>query len=114
MRKAATRYTKPKKEGGAYEEGTTATRKGKKMKEKKTEPEGCVVLKVSQEQLEEAIAGLQQLKPIITQQVIAGNKKMGSSKEQTEADVKEMTGHFDTAITAMYMLLNEIYEATEH
>lgn len=57
---------------------------------------------------------MQQLKPIITQQVIAGNKKMGSNKEQTEADVKEMTGHFDTAITAMYMLLNEIYEATEH
>jgi hypothetical protein len=27
MRKAATRYTKPKKEGGAYEEGTTAARK---------------------------------------------------------------------------------------
>lgn len=77
-------------------------------------PEGYVVLKVSQEQLEEAVAGLQQLKPVIAQQVALGNQKMGSSKEQTEADVKEVTEHFDTAITAMYMLLNNFYEGTDH
>lgn len=88
-----------------------------KLKDILAMPEGqesYVVLKVSQEQLEEAVAGLQQLKPIIAQQVALGNQKMGSSKEQTEADVKEVTAHFDTAITAMYMLLNNFYEGADH
>jgi len=76
--------------------------------------EGYIVLQISQEQLEEAVAGLQQLKPIIAQQVALGNQKMGSSKEQTETDVREVTAHFDTAITAMYMLLNNFYEGADH
>ena len=82
------------------------------MKEKKAAQEDYVVLKVSQQQLEEAVEGLQQLKPLIVQQVIKGNQIMRSSKEQTETDVKEVTAHFETAITAMYMLLNSFYEAT--
>lgn len=72
-----------------------------------------VILELSQEQLEEAATGLQQLKPIITQQVILGNQKMKSSKEQTEIDVKEVTANLNTALTAMYILLNNLYEGAE-
>lgn len=86
----------------------------KRRRANQATPERYVVLQVSQEQLEEAVAGLQQLKPIIAQQVALGNQKMGSSKEQTETDVREVTAHFDTAITAMYMLLNNFYEGADH
>lgn len=62
----------------------------------------AVLLKVKKEDLEDSIAGLQQLFPIINQRVIIGNE---NNHKQAEKDSAELKKHFDTAITAMMMLL---------
>ena len=54
---------------------------------------GYVKICVSEEELEDSIAGLSQLKPILQAQVMKGN---GRNRQQ---------GLFDTAIDAMTMLL---------
>ena len=63
---------------------------------------GFVKIGVNQENLEDSIAGLQQLKPILQMQVIRGN---GGNARQAAIDSAEIAKHFDTAITAMTMLL---------
>ena len=63
---------------------------------------GFVKIGVTQEELENSIAGLQQLKPILQMQVIRGN---GGNARQAAIDSAEIAKHFDTAITSMTMLL---------
>ncbi|MCR1842776.1 toxin PIN [Murimonas intestini] len=65
--------------------------------------QGFVKIGVKQEELEESITGLQQLKPILQKQVFAGN---GRNVRQGEEDAKELGKHFDTAIEAMTILLS--------
>lgn len=64
---------------------------------------GYVAISVKQEDLEDSINGLSQLKPILQAQIIKGN---GANKRQAAIDVKELGKHFDTAIDAMTMLLS--------
>lgn len=64
---------------------------------------GYVAIGVKQEDLEDRINGLSQLKPILQAQLIKSN---GSNKRQAAIDVKELGKHFDTAIDAMTMLLS--------
>lgn len=68
---------------------------------------GYVKVGVSKEDLEESIGGLSQLKPILQTQVIKGN---GDNRRQGRADSRELGKHFDTAITAMTMLLTAFQE----
>ena len=63
---------------------------------------GYVKVGVKKEELEESIAGLRQLKPILQAQVIKGN---GINRRQGLIDAAELGKHFDTAIDAMTMLL---------
>lgn len=63
---------------------------------------GLVKIGVSQEDLEDSISGLRELKPILQAQVIKSN---GVNKRQAAIDSRELGRHFDTAITAMMMLL---------
>lgn len=63
---------------------------------------GYVKIGVSQEDLEDSIAGLSRLKPILQAQVIKGN---GSNGRQAAIDCAELGKHFDTAIDSMTMLL---------
>lgn len=63
---------------------------------------GYVKICVSEEELENSIAGLSQLKPILQTQVMEGN---GRNTKQGLIDAAEMGKHFDTAIDAMTMLL---------
>jgi len=63
---------------------------------------GFVKIGVKQEDLEDSINGLQQLKPILQQQVKIGN---GKNIRQGIVDANELGKHFDTAIDAMTMLL---------
>lgn len=65
--------------------------------------EGLVKVGVSQEDLEDSINGLSQLKPILQAQLIKSN---GANKRQAAIDVKELGRHFDTAIDAMTVLLS--------
>lgn len=58
---------------------------------------------LKQEDLEDSINGLSQLKPILQAQLIKSN---GANKRQAAIDVKELGKHFDTAIDAMTMLLS--------
>ena len=64
---------------------------------------GLAKVGVSQEDLEESIAGLRQLKPILQKQVMIGN---GHDTKQGLKDAAELGKHFDTAIDAMCMLLS--------
>lgn len=73
------------------------------MDKEQTQP-GIVVLKVKQEDLLDAMANIEAIKPIMQRQILLGNRKMGSSKEQTAQDVKDFGKHIDTAITAMTMI----------
>ena len=66
---------------------------------------GYVKICVSEEELENSIAGLSQLKPILQTQVI--NTKQGL------IDAAELGKHFDTAIDAMTMLLAGFKEESE-
>lgn len=71
---------------------------------------GLVRVGVKQEDLEESIAGLQQLKPILVERVIRGN---GKNREQGMKDAKELAQHFDTATDAMTILLSGFSEYRE-
>ena len=64
--------------------------------------EDMVLLGVGQEDLIDAINGLEELKPILQQQVQILN---GKAVKQGIEDAKELGKHFDTAITAMQMVL---------
>ena len=69
---------------------------------------GYVKICVSEEELENSIAGLSQLKPILQTQVMNGrNTKQGL------IDAAELGKHFDTAIDAMTMLLAGFKEESE-
>ena len=63
---------------------------------------GYVKICVSEEELENSIAGLSQLKPILQTQVMKGN---GRNTKQGLIDAAELGKHFDAAIDAMTMLL---------
>lgn len=63
---------------------------------------GYVKICVSEEELENSIAGLSQLKPILQTQVMKGNER---NTKQGLIDAAELGKHFDTAIDAMAMLL---------
>lgn len=65
--------------------------------------DGFIKVGVKQEDLENSIAGLTQLKPILQMQVIRSN---GKNKIQAAIDSAELGKHFDTAIDAMTMLLS--------
>ncbi|WP_243128345.1 hypothetical protein [Clostridium chromiireducens] len=60
------------------------------------------VLKISKEDLEEAIPGLESLKPILQKQARIGN---GKDRKQGEIDAAELGKHFDTAINSMVTIL---------
>jgi len=62
-----------------------------------------VAISVKQEDLEDSINGLSQLKPILQARLIKSN---GLNKRQAAIGVKELGKHFDTAIEAMTMLLS--------
>ncbi len=63
---------------------------------------GYVKICVSEEELENSIAGISQLKPILQTKVMKGN---GRNIKQGLIDAAELGKHFDTAIDAMTMLL---------
>lgn len=65
---------------------------------------------VSEEELENSIAGLSQLKPILQAQVM---KENGRNIKQGLIDAAELGKHFDTAIDAMTMLLAVFKEESE-
>lgn len=71
---------------------------------------GYVKICVSEEELENSIAGLSQLKPILQTQVMKGN---GRNIKQGLTDAAELGKHFDTAIDAMTMLLAGFKEESE-
>ena len=79
------------------------------MKTEKLE-NGIVMIGLTKEELEDSIAGLSQLKPILQAQVIKGN---GKNMKQAKIDSEELGSHFETAITAMTMLLAGFEEPTE-
>lgn len=62
-----------------------------------------VKIGVSQEDLEDSINGLSQLKPILQALVIKSN---GADRRQAAIDSTTLGRHFDTAIDAMAMLLS--------
>lgn len=64
--------------------------------------EDMLLLGVGQEDLLDAINGLEQLKPILQKQVKILN---GKDVKQGIEDAKEIGKHFDTAITDMQMVL---------
>jgi hypothetical protein len=57
-----------------------------------------VVLKITMEELEDAIPSMSELKPILQEQVRRLN---GKNKAQGEIDAKELGKHFETAINSM-------------
>lgn len=60
------------------------------------------VLKFSKENLEDSIAGLSGIKPMLQNLVREIN---GRNKKQADFDVKQMEEHFKTAINAMITVL---------
>lgn len=71
---------------------------------------GYVKICVREEELENSIAGLSQLKPILQTQVMKWN---GRNTKQGIIDAAELGKHFDTAIDAMTMLLAGFKEESE-
>lgn len=71
---------------------------------------GYVKICVSEEELENSIAGLSQLKPILQTQVMKGNER---NTKQGLIDAAELGKHFDTAIDAMTMILVGFKEESE-
>lgn len=65
------------------------------------------VLETNKEHLESSIAGLTQLKPLLQKQCLAANLD-----GQGNQDAKELGDHFETAITAMIIVL-ELMEFDE-
>ena len=72
--------------------------------------DGMVVIKISKEELEDSIAGLTELKPIIQRLVMQAN---GKNIKQGMQDVAEVGKHFDTAIETMTSVLAGIEELVE-
>ena len=66
-----------------------------------------VVIGVKKEDLEDSISGLSQLKHFLQRAVIHAN---GNNKKQGLIDSEELGKHFDTAITAMIMMLGGLEE----
>lgn len=64
--------------------------------------DGMVAIKISKEELEDSIAGLTELKPILQRLVIAQN---GKNVKQGMIDAAELGKHFDTAIETMASVL---------
>ena len=62
-----------------------------------------VVVGVKKDDLEDSLAGLSQLKPVLQQQLMLVN-----DEGQGKKDAEERGKHFDTAITAMTMLLGQM------
>jgi len=62
-----------------------------------------VTIEIKKEDVEDAIYGLQLLKPMVQAQVVKGN---GNDTKQAEIDVEECGKHFVIAIVAMTMLLS--------
>lgn len=60
------------------------------------------ILKISKDDLEEAIPGLESLKSILQKQAIIGN---GKNIKQGQIDAAELGKHFDTAINSMVTIL---------
>ena len=71
---------------------------------------GLVMIGLTKEELEDSIAGLTQLKPVLQANVIKAN---GKNKIQAQKDSIELGKHFDTAIMAMTMFLAGFEENTE-
>lgn len=71
---------------------------------------GYVKICVSEEELENSIAGLSQLKPILQTQVMKENER---NTKQGLIDAAELGKHFDTAIDAMTMILAGFKEESE-
>ena len=71
---------------------------------------GYVKICVSEEELENSIAGLSQLKPILQTQAIKGTEE---TQSRGLIDAAELGKHFDTAIDAMTMLLAGFKEESE-
>ena len=71
---------------------------------------GLVMIGFTKEELEDSIAGLTQLKPVLQANVIKAN---GKNKIQAQKDSIELGKHFDTAITVMTMLLAGFEEDME-
>lgn len=61
---------------------------------------GWRMMKLGKEELVDSIAGLEQLKPILQQQLVKGNMH-----GKGDADADELGKHFDTAITSMTILV---------
>lgn len=68
---------------------------------------GYIKIAVNQEELEESISALNQLKPILQAQVIKSN---GPNKRQAAIDARQLGKHFNTAINAMTILLSGFEE----
>ena len=66
----------------------------KKMEDK-------IIIGVKQEDLEESIAGLSQLLPVLLKNIAIGNR---GNIRQTMIDQSQLSKHFETAIDAMTML----------
>ncbi len=64
--------------------------------------EDIKVIKLSEEELEESISGLTQLKPILQQMVLKGN---GMNMAQGLKDSREIGQHIDIAINSMVTIL---------
>lgn len=64
--------------------------------------DGMVAIKISKEELEDSIAGLTGLKPLIQRLVMQAN---GKNIKQGMQDVAEVGKHFDTAIEIMTAVL---------
>ena len=71
---------------------------------------GYVKICVSEEELENSIAGLSQLKPILQTQVM---KENGRNTKQGLIDSAELGKHFDTAKDSMTMLLAGFKEESQ-
>lgn len=63
--------------------------------------EDKIIIEVKQEDLEESIAGLSQLLPVLLRYIAIGNK---GNIRQTMIDQEELSKHFNTAIDTMTML----------
>lgn len=64
--------------------------------------EDIKIIKLSEDELEEAISGLAQIKPILQQMVLKGN---GRNMAQGVKDSREIGQHIDTAINSMVTIL---------
>lgn len=63
--------------------------------------EDKIIIGVKQEDLEESIAGLSQLLPVLLKNIAIGNR---GNIRQTMIDQSQLSKHFETAIDAMTML----------